>query len=290
MSVCNLCPRRCGVDRSVERGYCGEGESLRVAKAMLHFGEEPVITGKGGSGAVFFSGCNLRCVFCQNSPISSGKTGKEITTERLSEIFLELQEKGAENINLVTATHFIPQVASALRRSEGTLRIPVVYNCGGYESVETLRMLEGLVDIYLPDFKYFSSKLSQKYSGAPDYYEAAIKALEEMLRQTGEAVIENGIMKRGVIVRHLVLPNAYKDSIEIMKAISTLPIKPLVSVMRQYTPEFLTGSHSELSRRLTTFEYEKVISVCNELGLDGFSQDKSSATAEMTPLFDLEGV
>lgn len=290
MSVCNLCPRQCGVDRSVERGYCGESEKIRVGKAMLHFGEEPVITGKGGSGAIFFCGCNLRCVFCQNAPISTGKIGREITVERLCEIFYELEEKGAENINLVTATHFAPQIASALRLSKKRLNIPVVYNCGGYESVETLRMLEGLVDIYLPDFKYFSPELSKKYSGAPDYFEKATKALCEMLRQTGEAVIENGVMKRGVIVRHLVLPNAYKDSCEVMRAIARLPIKPLVSLMRQYTPEFLRGDFSELSRRLTTFEYEKVLFTCQELGLDGFSQEKSSATAEMTPVFDLEGI
>ena len=290
MSACNLCPRKCNVDRSVQRGFCGEGEAVRAAKAMLHFGEEPLITGKGGSGAVFFCGCNLRCVFCQNRPISRGEVGKEISTERLCEIFLELQARGAENINLVTGTHFVPQIISALTLAKGSLKIPVVYNCGGYESVETLRMLDGFVDIYLPDLKYFSSELSEKYSSAPDYFEKAVEALCEMLRQTGEDVIEDGVMKKGVIVRHLVLPNAYKDSVEVMKRLAELPRKPLVSLMRQYTPEFLTGDYKELSRRLTTFEYEKVLEVCEELGLDGFSQGKSSATAEMTPIFDLSGI
>lgn len=287
---CELCPRKCSVDRNVTVGYCGEKTNLKIAKAMLHYGEEPVISGKNGSGAIFFSGCNMKCCFCQNSKISSKNFGAEISVKRLSEIFLELQQQGANNINLVTATHFVPQVISALDLAKPSLKIPVVYNCGGYESVETLKMLEGYVDIYLPDVKYFNDALAIKYSNAPHYFEAAYAAVEEMLRQVGAPVIKDGLMKKGVIVRHLILPNCYHDSIEILKRLSKLSQKFLVSIMRQYTPCYHAVDFKELNRRLTTFEYRKVIDECLNLGLDGFSQEKSSATLEMTPDFNLSGI
>lgn len=253
---------------------------------MLHFGEEPCITGKSGSGAIFFSGCTLRCRFCQNFPISHDLKGEDVPPERLAQVMSELKEKGAHNINLVTGTHFADIIADVLEKVKNDLDIPVVWNCGGYESTDTLKMLEGLVDIYLPDLKYFSSEMSARYSGAADYFEYAYPALKEMLRQQPENVInDNGIMQKGVIVRHLVLPKGYHDSITIMEKIAKLPVRPLVSVMRQYTPCYEAEKFPEINRRLTTFEYEKVTEKCAELGLDGFMQSKGCDTLEMTPEF-----
>lgn len=210
---CNLCPRKCGVDRAAKPGFCGCGVRVRVARAALHYWEEPCISGKSGSGAVFFSGCTLRCCYCQNYKISTGRFGKEISVGRLAEIFLELQEKGANNINLVTATQYLPQVLDALDIAKPKLHIPIVYNCGGYERIETIRALKGYVDIFLPDFKYFSSELSRKYSRAEDYFDITSAAIKEMIAQTGKIhIADNGIMKKGVIIRHLVLPGARKDS------------------------------------------------------------------------------
>ena len=216
---CSLCPRMCHVDRAVTTGYCGVKNTLRVARAALHFWEEPCISGEEGSGAGFFTGCNLRCVFCQNFQIARAEQGKEITVERLSEIFLELQAQKANNINLVTATHYVPQVVCALKRAkEQGLNIPVVYNCGGYESVETLKMLEGLVDIYLPDFKYVDTERAKRYSRAENYPEVAKTALAEMVRQQPEAQFDDReMMKKGVIVRHLMLPGGIKDSKAVVK-------------------------------------------------------------------------
>lgn len=290
---CTLCPRGCNIDRTNDKGYCkvscGEN-SVIAAKAMLHYGEEPVISGKSGSGAIFFSGCNLGCVFCQNFPISSECKGKEITIDRLCEIFLELQDKGANNINLVTATHFTPQIAKALEKTKPMLKIPVVFNCGGYEKIEALKMLEGLVDIYLPDIKYYSDNLAQRYSNAKNYFNTAYAALTEMLRQTGKYKIENGLMKKGVIVRHLILPGCYKDSMEIFRCLTPFKDEILISLMRQYCPMGRAGDFPEINRKLTTFEYKKVLSLCQELGFEGFTQEKSSATDEMTPDFDLSGL
>ena len=216
---CSLCPRMCMADREITTGYCGVKNTLRVARAALHFWEEPCISGEEGSGAVFFTGCNLRCVFCQNYQIARAAQGKEITIERLAEIFLELQEQKANNINLVTAPHYVPQVILALKSAKKNgLNLPVVYNCGGYESVETLKMLEGLVDIYLPDFKYVDSERAKRYSRAENYPEVAKAALAEMVRQQSEAKFdERGMMKKGVIVRHLMLPGGIKDSKAVVK-------------------------------------------------------------------------
>ena len=291
MSACRLCPRECGVDRRDGTGYCGVGALIRAAKAMKHFGEEPPISGTRGSGAVFFSGCNMKCQFCQNYPISDENRGKEITVERLADIFLELQEQGAHNINLVTASHFIPQIISALDIAKPSLKIPVVFNCGGYEKVEAIRLLRGYVDIYLPDVKYFSDELAVKYSSAPHYFSHAYEALKEMLDQTGAPTFDSdGIMQKGVIVRHMLLPTCYKDSMQIMERLAALPQKFLVSLMRQYTPCHNADRFPEINRGLTTFEYEKVVDRCCDLELDGFTQEKESATLEMTPSFDFSGI
>lgn len=287
---CNLCPRNCNVDRSVETGFCGVSDTVKAAAAMLHFGEEPPISGKNGSGAVFFSGCNMRCVFCQNYKISRLCYGKDISVERLSEIFLELQGKGAENINLVTATHYTKQVVKALEKVKDKLFVPVIFNCGGYEKKETLKMLEGLADIYLPDVKYCSEDIAVRYSMARGYFERAYAAVEEMVRQTGRYVFDNGLMKKGVIIRHLILPGCYKDSIALFNRLEGFKDKVLISVMRQYYPCGGTEEFPEINRKVTTFEYEKVLGECERLGFEGFSQEKEAACGEMTPDFDLRGI
>lgn len=292
MSRCNLCPRGCNIDREKQAGFCGivGADTVRAARAMLHFGEEPPISGTRGSGAVFFSGCNMRCCFCQNYGISHLCEGKDISVKRLSEIFSELQQQGAHNINLVTATHFIPQIARAMELAKPSLTIPVVYNCGGYEKVESLRLLKGLVDIYLPDVKYFSEEAAMKYSAAPRYFETAFEAVEEMVSQTGKYSITEGIMEKGVIIRHLILPGNYKDSMALFEALSPFKDDVLVSLMRQYFPSGDAEKYPELNRRLTTFEYKKVLSKIQDIGFEGFTQDKSAATSEMTPDFDLSGI
>lgn len=290
---CNICPRECGVNRAEECGFCGvrNGQDTAViSKVMLHFGEEPVISGTKGSGGVFFAGCNMGCVFCQNHKISSGGIGKEISVDKLADIFLMLQEKGAHNINLVTATHFVPQAAAALDKAKPKLSIPVVYNCGGYEKVSTLKMLDGLVDIYLPDIKYYDGVAAEKYSRADNYFETALAALEEMIRQRGRYIIEQGIMKSGVIVRHLILPNLYKDSLKIVTSLEKYKDIILISLMRQYFPSGKAEAYPEINRKITTFEYQKVVDKCIELGYDGFTQEKGCDNGEMTPDFDLDKI
>lgn len=290
---CELCPRKCGADRTSGVGFCGEGIELRAAKAYLHKWEEPCLSGENGSGTVFFSGCSLKCVFCQNYKISSENLGTAITEERLGEIFLELQAKGAHNINLVSPTHFVPQIISALDSVKGKLAIPVVYNTGGYERTETLKMLDGYIDVYLPDFKYYDNEIAKKYSGAGDYFEVVCAAVDEMLRQVGAVQVdENGIIKKGVIIRHLTLPNHRYDSIAVLEEIArrwgTSDI--LLSLMSQYTPFHKSGDFPEISRRISTFEYNSVLKRAGELGFNGFMQEKSSAKEEYTPDFDLEGI
>lgn len=291
---CSLCPRMCNIDREVTTGYCGVKQTLRVARAALHFWEEPCISGEEGSGAVFFTGCNLRCVFCQNYQIARAEQGKEITVERLSEIFLELQEKKANNINLVTATHYVPQVVEALKmaKSQG-LHIPVVYNCGGYETVETLNLLEGLVDIYLPDFKYVDSERAKRYSHAENYPEAAKTALAEMVRQQPEAEFdERGIMKKGVIVRHLMLPGGIKDSKAVVKYLyETYGNQIFVSLMNQYTPLPHVTDYPEINRKLKKFEYDRLVDYAIALGVEnGFIQEGETAEESFIPAFTNEGV
>lgn len=294
--ICRLCPRKCGADRVNTMGFCGMPWGVRAARAALHQWEEPCISGSPengrGSGTVFFSGCVLRCVFCQNHDISAGGRGKDISTQRLAEILLELQEQGAYNINLVSPTPFVPEIIKALDRVKGRLNIPVVYNTGGYERVETLRALEGYVDIYLPDIKYYSDELAQELSSAPHYFETAMSAAEEMLRQVGKPVFdEAGILKSGVVIRHLVLPYHYHDSEEVIRRVGERFGKDvLFSLMSQYTPFHLAKDIPRLDRRITTFEYQKALEAVYAAGLEGFMQERSSAKEEYTPEFNSEGV
>lgn len=291
MHLCELCPRMCGVNRKGgERGYCGCGSTMRVARIALHPYEEPPISGSRGSGTVFFTGCSLRCVFCQNQDISRGAAeGKEFSPGELAGQLLALEEQGAHNINLVTPTHFADRIAETLKLARPHLHIPVVYNSSGYERVETLQCLDGLVDIYLPDFKYVSPELAQRYSDAPAYADIATDALREMFRQVGKPVFGSGDMLcRGVLVRHLVLPGCRKDSIAVLEKLRKLflPDEILISVMSQYTPEFAKGAPDKaLYRRLTDFEYKSVTEVAERLGFSGFFQERSSASAAYTPEF-----
>lgn len=287
ITKCELCPRRCKADRTKGYGFCGENHEIRIANYQLHFWEEPVISGKNGSGTVFFSGCVLKCVFCQNYEISAQNKGYVVTPQRLGEIFLELQQKGANNINLVNPTHFVPQILKALDLVKGKLKIPVVYNCGGYERVETLEMLRGYVDIFLPDVKYFSKDISKKYSKAEDYFENSIKAVKKMVELVGKPKLENGLMKKGVIVRHLVLPNCRKDSIEVINRLGESFSKDeiFISLMSQYVPMYKALEIKELNRRVSTFEYNSVVEACEKYGWDGFVQERSSATDVYVPQF-----
>lgn len=291
---CKLCPRECGADRTKDKGFCGAGDKAVVARASLHKWEEPCISYKNGAGTVFFSGCNLHCCFCQNNKISNELFGKEISDEELGDIFLRLQEMGADNIDLVTPTHFVPNIINALDMVKSKLSVPVVYNCGGYESVETLKMLDGYIDIYLPDMKYFSSEISAKYSNASDYFEKSSEAVLEMIKQTGELKFndEGGLLK-GTVIRHMVLPSHRHDSMEIIRWIAenTSPENVLVSIMNQYTPfEFISDEYPELKRRVTKMEYNSVVNLAAELGINGFTQQKSSASQEYVPDFDLSGI
>ena len=295
MENCNLCPRECEVNRVTgQKGFCMSGYLPKAALASVHQWEEPPISGTKGSGTVFFSGCSLKCVFCQNYTISAENTGKEITAQRLAEIFIEQQNRDVHNINLVSAGHFLPAVKKALiLAKENGLTIPVVYNSSGYEKAEALKELDGLIDVYLPDIKYFSSELSKKYSQAENYFEVASKAVEEMYRQVGKYEFdENGIMTIGVIIRHLVLPSCRKDSKEILKFIKEkFGDNVYISLLSQYTPMYRAKEFKEINRRITTFEYEDVIDYFFEIGLkNGYMQKRTSATSAYTPIFDLKGI
>ena len=292
MSLCQACPRHCSVDRAAgEKGYCGVDATVRIARSALHLWEEPIISGKRGSGTIFFAGCNLRCVFCQNYEVSHGGKGREITTRELGDRMLSLQQQGAHNINLVTPSHYVDQIVEALQRVRSKQYIPVIYTCGGYESVEAIDSLRGLVDVYMPDMKYFSPVLSRDYSGAADYFKVARAALIRMVEQVGEPVLsEKGMLVRGVLVRHLVLPGCRKDSIALLGALAEAvpPEKILLSLMSQYTPEFVPDDciYENLKRRITSLEYESVVSEMQRLGFDGFIQSRTSATADYTPKFE----
>ena len=291
---CTLCPRKCSADRSKTPGFCGATDKVKLARAALHFWEEPCISGENGSGTVFFSGCNLKCVYCQNHQISSDSFGKEVTVKRLVEIFCELQALGANNINLVSPTPYVPMICEALDFVKNQLTIPVVYNTGGYESIETLKMLEGYIDIYLTDMKYYSTALSAKYSAAEDYFDNAISGLEEMIRQKSTPkFLDNGILKSGVIVRHLVIPGCRKDSESVLKALASRfsPNAFILSLMSQFTPNGKLEKFPELDRKITSFEYNSIVDLALKLGFDnGYMQQRSSAKSEYTPPFDLEGV
>ena len=291
MPGCKLCPRRCGIDRDTGgTGYCGETSALRVARIALHPWEEPSISGKTGSGTVFFSGCNLGCVFCQNYRVSHEGLGRDISADQLAKDIFRLRDEGAANINLVTPTHFTEQIARVLEMVHPTLGIPVVWNSGGYELPETLERLAGLVDIFLPDFKYASPALARNYSDAPDYPEVAEAALRTMYRLVGNVKFgSDGMMKKGVIVRHLVLPGGRRDSHEVLHRIAeTVPVSGIrLSLMSQYTPEFaMQCPYPELHRRVTTFEYESVVREAERLGFDGYFQRRSSADVCYTPPFE----
>ena len=287
---CTLCPRACGVDRTAgERGFCQMPDHILAARAALHYWEEPVISGSFGSGAVFFSGCTLRCAFCQNGVISQENFGKEVSSQELRAAFERLIDEGCQNINLVTPTHFVPWILPAL---EPPLPVPVVYNCGGYESLGTLRTLEGRVQIYLPDLKYYDSALSARYSAAPDYFAVAAQALREMFRQVGPVRFdENGMLQSGMVVRHLVLPGAHKDSLRLLNwlADNFSPEDIRLSLMSQYTPPAGIAIR-ELQRPIFTYEYRKACERAEELGFLGYTQQRSSADAAYTPPFDGTGL
>lgn len=291
---CRLCPRKCGVNRYETVGFCGMGAEIKAAKATLHQWEEPCISYDKGAGTVFFSGCSLRCVYCQNSEISNNGFGEAITAEKLGDIFLSLQDRGADNIELVTPTHFIRDIIKALDRVKSRLDIPVVYNCGGYELMETIKRLEDYIDVYLPDIKYYSADISSKYSSAPDYFQRASEAVLEMIRQTGKlSYNEKGGLVKGTVIRHLVLPGCRHDSMRVMDWIAenTDSDGRLVSIMSQYTPfDFISGDYPELKRRITKMEYNSVVRHAENLGIKGFTQDITSAREEYLPVFDLEGI
>lgn len=317
---CELCPRKCGINRYETTGFCGIGAEIRIARAALHYMEEPCISGnvsvkelnlpaadgiktdnkRLGSGTIFFSGCNLKCCYCQNHKLSHDNFGKSISAERLAEIFLELQEKGANNINLVTAVMYVPQIIKSLNLVKDKLKIPVVYNSGGYESIETIRMLKDYVDIYLVDIKYYSRELGVRYSAVNDYFDYAVRAVEEMMKQKGkpefydEKVMEDAkaVLKSGVIIRHLVLPGARHDSIRILNELAKRFDKNdyILSLMSQFTPHFKCGEFREINRRVTSFEYDSVVKEAVRLGFDNtYIQDRTSVGWEYTPPFNLEG-
>ena len=294
--MCTLCPRECSVDRAGEKtGFCGvAGEEIYLARAALHMWEEPCISGEDGSGTVFFSGCSLRCVYCQNYNIAHAKTGKAVTIERLSEIFLELQGKGANNINLVTPTHYTKEIVRALKRAkEQGLLLPIVYNCSGYEKTDTLKLLDGIVDIYLTDFKYMDSEIAKKYSHASDYPQVVKAALKEMVRQTGEAKFsEEGIMQKGVIVRHLLLPGYLENAKAVVRYVyETYKDQVFLSLMNQYTPLPQVESYPEINRRVTEEEYEELVNYAIDIGVEnGFIQEGETAEESFIPEFNNEGV
>lgn len=292
MPICNACPRKCNVERNIgefSRGFCKMPYNAVLARASLHLWEEPVISGERGSGAIFFSGCNLRCVFCQNYEISHENFGKQVSKSEFIDIVKNLENQGAHTIDLVNPTHFVPFIKEVF--SEYKPSVPVVYNTGGYDDVESIRSLQGLIDVYLPDLKYFDSDVSKKYSNAENYFEKASKAVLEMQRQVGKSVIKDGIMQKGMIIRHLVLPKNTDQSIKILRWIKdNLPIDTYISLMSQYVP-YVKTEYKELNRRIVTAEYQKVIDEFERLGFEnGFMQERSSAQTDFIPKFDLSGV
>lgn len=292
---CLLCPRKCGINRSTgQTGVCGVSSEIKVARAALHYWEEPCISGKRGSGAVFFSGCSLHCVFCQNREISDGKEGKVISKERLSDIFMELADKGANNINLVTPGQYIPDIVWAVNdaKSRG-MKLPIIYNTSGYENVTELKLLEGIVDVYLPDFKYMDSTLSARYSRAKDYPSVAKQALSEMVRQQPDVVIDNatGLIQKGVIVRQLLLPGHVNDAKAVLKYLyDTYHDHVYISMMSQFTPIALKD-YPEINRTVTRREYERLVDYALEIGItNAFIQEGDVAKDSFIPAFDCEGV
>lgn len=289
LNNCNLCPNRCNVDRQINIGKCRLSSDILVAKAYLHQWEEPVISGENGSGTIFFSGCTLGCIFCQNYKISRDNFGKAITASRLADIFKELEDKGANNINLVTATPHIYGIIEALNIYRPN--IPIVFNSSGYENVDTIKLLDGYIDIYLPDFKYYDDDIAYKYSKCKNYRNTAISAIGEMIKQVGKPQIVNGIMQKGVIIRHMILPNNTGDSIKVIDEISKFKDDALISIMSQYTPITYDNVYPELNRKITKLEYKRVLNYVQKSGItNGFFQELDSAETIYIPNFDLEGV
>ena len=291
---CNICPRRCNIDRTHNKGYCLMNDKIMAARAALHMWEEPCISGERGSGAIFFSGCTLRCVFCQNHDIASAKVGKELSVDELSDVMLRLQDNKADNINLVTPTHFTIPIIKAIEKARNKgLRIPVVYNTSAYENVETLRMLDGIVDVYLPDFKYMDSTLSARYSRAKDYPSVAKQALSEMVRQQPDVVIDDatGLIQKGVIVRQLLLPGHVNDAKAVLKYLyDTYHDHVYISMMSQFTPIALKD-YPEINRTVTKREYERLVNYALEIGItNAFIQEGDVAKDSFIPAFDCEGV
>lgn len=289
---CRLCPRKCGVNRYKKHGFCGTGAEILSAKACLHQWEEPCISYRNGAGTVFFSGCNMHCCFCQNNRISNEFFGKSLTDRQLADVFLSLQDKGADNIELVTPTHFVPSIIQSLDMVKHRLEIPVIYNTGGYELTETIAMLNGYIDVYMPDIKYFSPEVSARYSNAPDYFEYASSAVLAMTKQVGKNIFnEQGGLIKGTLIRHLVLPSHRHDSMKIMEWISENVPDALVSIMNQYTPfDFIDDTYSEIKRRLTKMEYNSVVRYAESLGINGYTQQPSSVGEKYVPDFDLSGL
>ena len=291
---CTLCPRNCQVNRaSGGTGFCGMPASIQVARASLHMWEEPCISGTNGSGTVFFTGCNLKCVFCQNHTIAIGQKGREVSISQLADLFLMLQDKGAHNINLVTPSHYVPDIAEALRlaKKQG-LCLPIVYNTSGYDSVSTLSLLDGLVDVYLPDFKYVSQKLSKRYSHAADYFKVAKASLAEMFRQVGTPVFDGDMLIKGIVVRHLLLPGCTEDSKAVIRYLyKTYGDRIFISIMNQYTPLPHVASYLEINRKVTQAEYDEVVDYAIELGVEnGFVQEGDTADESFIPEFDFTGL
>lgn len=292
MGKCFDCPRFCGADREVgELGFCRVPQEFTVAKSMLHKWEEPCISGKTGAGTIFFSGCNLGCIYCQNKKISRGDVGERVSEEELKRIIFSFCEQGAECIEFVTPTHYTSRLVSVLEEVKPKLNIPTVWNSGGYERAEMIRRLDGLVDVFLPDLKYFSSDLSRDYSHAPDYFEVAIEAVCEMQRITGSPKFDGEKLLSGTLIRHLVLPSCRGDSIALLKSLAERisPNSVIISLMSQYTPDFYAETpeprFKNLTRRLTSFEYDSVLDTAVSLGFDGYFQGKSSADKAYTPNF-----
>ena len=287
MSHCTVCPRECGADRLKGKGFCGESRDVRISRAELHMWEEPCISGTKGSGTVFFSGCTLRCCFCQNYEISHQGKGFSITENELADTFIRLQSMGAHNINLVNPTHFVPQIIKAIDIAGNDLKIPIVYNTGGYEKIETLEILGSRVKIFLPDLKYYDREISKKYSAAENYFEKAISSIHKMVEIAGRPDIENGLMKSGVIVRHMILPSHRQDSIKLIDILSRefSADEIMVSLMCQYTPVYKAEDYKEINRKLSSFEYRTVSEALERSGFDGFVQQRDSASDEFIPVF-----
>jgi len=292
MSLCNLCPKNCNANRTDKVGFCGANKNIKVAKAYLHEWEEPFISGTKGSGTVFFSHCNLKCVFCQNYKISAEGFGKNLSQDELYGVFKNLEQQGAHNINLVTPSHYVPYILPVLQKFKQNSNLPIVYNCGGYEKVETLKMLDGLVDVYLPDMKYVDSRISQKYSHTSDYFDVNTQAVLEMKRQQPQDLFDGDLLTKGVVVRHLVMPNLVDQSKKILDWIcNNLGKNTLVSLMAQYQPFYRANEFGEINRKITEREYSRVLDYADQLEMENIlCQEMTSSNEKYVPSFDLQGV